>query len=283
MTAPVYAYLRVSTAGQADGFGLEAQSTGALDYATAHNLDITDTFTDVCSGTVPGVGRTGFANLLTAVSLAARPPTPGASESDATVPSGRRGTDDGVSGRQTLRSNPTGSLPACERAPVVILPRLDRLARDLLVSEGCLAALWQAGAVVVDASTGQAVDRDSPTDPTRTLIRQVLGAVAQYDRAAITARMAAGRRAKAAAGGYATGRPSYGWRAQGGELVPDEHEQAGLARARHLRSTGCSLRLTATILDREGYPPKAGPGHAWQAKTLAGVLGRTQSTGRVRS
>ena len=55
-------------------------------------------------------------------------------------------------------------------------------------------------------------------------MRQVLGAIAEYERALIRSRMGAGKAAKLATGGYAGGRPPSGWRAEGKELVPDERE-----------------------------------------------------------
>ena len=48
---------------------------------------------------------------------------------------------------------------------------------------------------------------DDPDDPSRTLIRQVLGAVSQYERSMIALRLRSGRRRKAQHGGYAFGAP----------------------------------------------------------------------------
>jgi DNA invertase Pin-like site-specific DNA recombinase len=74
----------------------------------------------------------------------------------------------------------------------------------------------------------------------------------------IAARLRAGRRHKAALGGYAGGAPRYGFRAAAGELVPDEEEQLALARVRELRDEGRSLREIGEVLDAEGLPPKRG-------------------------
>jgi DNA invertase Pin-like site-specific DNA recombinase len=102
----------------------------------------------------------------------------------------------------------------------LVVYRLDRLARDLVLQETLMARMRKAGVEVLSV-TEPDIDSD---DATRVLVRQVLGAIAQYERALIRSRMAAGRAAKMAIGGYAGGRPPFGWRAEGKELVPDERE-----------------------------------------------------------
>src|SRR5205807_9208055 len=121
----------------------------------------------------------------------------------------------------------------------LVIYRLDRLARDLVLQEQLLADVRRMGAEVHSTSAGEAgYLADDPDDPSRALIRQILGAVSQYERAMIRLRMRSGRQRKAARGGYAGGRPPYGWRAEGRELVADADEQATLARIRELRAAG---------------------------------------------
>jgi DNA invertase Pin-like site-specific DNA recombinase len=76
---------------------------------------------------------------------------------------------------------------------------------------------------------GEANLHDDPEDPSRRLIRQVLGAVSEYERAMIALRLRRGRAAKGARGGFAYGSPAFGHRAAGRALVPDEREQAAIA------------------------------------------------------
>jgi DNA invertase Pin-like site-specific DNA recombinase len=237
------AYRRVSTDRQAEqGYGLDAQAAALETWAEAAGLPIAETFTDAgVSGSIPPVSRPGFSALLTRLAAS--------------------NAGDGTTGGN-------------EGTLAVVLPRLDRLARDLLIQEQALADLWATGATVYDASTGQAIHPDDPDDPTRTLIRQVLGAVAQYDRAAIGARMRAGRAAKRRAGGYADGAPPFGWRAVGGELVEDPGEQATLARMIHLRDSGLSLRVIGDVLAREGHQPRRAD--RFHPKVLAYILNREQ-------
>jgi DNA invertase Pin-like site-specific DNA recombinase len=252
MTTHTLAYLRVSTERQeSDGYGLDAQCQAVKDFAAAHDLPPPAAYSDALSGTVPPAGRPGFSDLITRL-------TP-VSDGPGTSPL----PDAGKPGDRSTAGN--GSRPA------VILPRLDRLARDLVVQELCLDALWSAGAVIWDASTGERVEQTA--EPTRVLIRHVLGAVAQYDRAAIVARMAAGKAAKRRAGAYAgDGPPPYGWRTIAGALRPDDHEQAGLARARELRAMGLSLRAIGESLLIEGYRPRRA--QVWHARVVRDLLRR---------
>lgn len=191
--------------------------------------------------------------------------------------------DEGVSGsngydtREGLAAA-LASLEGREReADVLVVYRLDRLARDLIVQETTIQRLCAAD-VTVSSVTEPDISADSD-DPTRTLVRQVLGAISQYEAAVIRARMRTGKAAKAARGGYVGGRPPFGWKAVGGELVPDEGEQATVARARELRDGGASLRVIAETLTEEGRLPRgvktdddAERTRRWHPKTIASIL-----------
>jgi len=133
-------------------------------------------------------------------------------------------SDLGVSGSEDVagRGALTMALACLEDgdATLLIVPKLDRLARDLLVQEGILRDVWATGAEVMPCAEGErmACVPDSPDDPSRRLIRQMLGAVAEYERAMIRARMVAGRRRKIAETGYAGGPEPFG------HTDPDELE-----------------------------------------------------------
>lgn len=76
----------------------------------------------------------------------------------------------------------------------IILERMDRLARDLIVSEYLLKALREAGIKVFVADQGQLVDMASDEqDPTRVLMRQILGAIAQWEKSALVRKLRAAR------------------------------------------------------------------------------------------
>ena len=134
-----------------------------------------------------------------------------------------------------------------------------------------LAEVWRSGELFSTAG-GEANLHDDPEDPSRRLIRQVLGAVSEYERSMIALRLRRGRAAKAARGGFAYGSPAFGHRAAGRALVPDEREQAAIARARELQAAGASLRQIGAILEAEGHRPKRGA--RWHPTAVARVLWR---------
>ena len=109
------------------------------------------------------------------------------------------------------------------------------------------------------------------------LVRQVLGAIGQYERALIRERMAAGLDVKRRKGGYTGGRPPLGTRAVAGELVADPAEAATVQRIAELRAEGASYRQIVATLTVEGRTPKGGG--AWHSATVRKVYERTAGAG----
>jgi DNA invertase Pin-like site-specific DNA recombinase len=185
--------------------------------------------------------------------------------------------DEGRSGAEGLASRLglAGALDDVEagRAQGLVVLRLDRLARDLLVQEQLLAEVWRHGGEVFSTAGGEANLRDDPADPSRKLIRRILGAVAEYERELLLLRLKRGRALKHARGGFAYGSPPFGMRAEGKELVPDRVERRTLIRMRQLRAQGLSLREVAARLDAMGDRPRRAS--RWSAQTVARALDRT--------
>lgn len=192
-------------------------------------------------------------------------------------------SDLGVSGSNGLGSR-VGLADALEqlrdrKALAIVVARIDRLARDLIVQEQILAEARRIGGDVLSCSAAEAgYLADDPDDPSRKLIRQVLGAVSEYERSMVALRLRMGRRRKAERGGFAFGAPPFGWRAEGRELVPVPTEQAVLERIAEMRRGGFSLRAMAEALTVEGHRPKRG--ERWHPETLRKIVER-QEAGRV--
>ena len=160
-------------------------------------------------------------------------------------------------------------------AGLVVL-RIDRLARDLMVQEQVIADVRRWGCEVFSTSAAENDSlRDDTNDPARKLVRQMLGAVAEYERAMVAMRLMHGRRRKSERGGFAYGSPPLGQRAEAGELVPEPSEAATVSRIRELHAEGKSLRQIADTLTAEGRRTKRG-GH-WHPPTVARVLSRARS------
>lgn len=194
-------YIRVSTNGQADGFGPEIQER-AIKIHTGERLK--------------AIYR-----------------------------------DEGISGKLLDRPGLAEALRHLGTGDKLVVARLDRLARDLVVQEMLLAEIRRRGARLVSCAEGeQAYLEDDESDPSRRLIRQVLGAVAEYERAMVALRLRAGRAAKRANGGYAGGEPPFGWRvAEVGGLEEDEREQFVLQAMRDLARAGYGVTQIATMLN----------------------------------
>lgn len=188
--------------------------------------------------------------------------------------------DEGISGSNGLDSriglgDALGFLRN-RQADGLVVYRLDRLARDLVLQEQLLAEIKRMGCQVFSTSGGEsAYLDDDPDDPSRRLIRQVLGAVSEYERSMIGLRLRSGRERKAANGGYAGGRPPYGFKAEGRSLVPDPTEQATLRRLRELVDQGCSTRAAARRLNDEGLSSRRG--QPWRSGTISAILRRAES------
>jgi site-specific DNA recombinase len=140
----------------------------------------------------------------------------------------------------------------------------------VLVQEQLLRDAWELGREVLSTAPSEADLRDDPEDPTRRLIRIIIGAVHAHNRDMTVLRLQRGKRRKQQRGGFLGGTPRYGYHAIEGELAPDRAEQAAVRRIRRLRQDGLSLREIAAALEAEGVPAKRGG--KWHPVTVARVL-----------
>lgn len=168
------------------------------------------------------------------------------------------------------------ALVGADRADGVVVHRLDRLARDLVLQEQLLAELHRRGKQLasVDVTENQSLIF-SPDDPTRALVRRILGSIAQYEREVIRLRLMAGRARKKLEGGYAGGGPPFGFAAVRGELVKIPGEQAAIRRMVSLRRQGASLREIGARLETEGIRSRA-PHGKWRPATIMEILRREE-------
>ena len=91
---------------------------------------------------------------------------------------------------------------------------------------------------------------DDPKDPSRKMIRQILGVVSEYERSMIAVRLRSARDRKKAHGGYAGfGSPAYGFRAEGGETASSlaSNRCRRASRMRRLLTGWMSQPTTAAI------------------------------------
>lgn len=189
-------------------------------------------------------------------------------------------TDDGVQGTmehlpRRLAIGAAMEALALKQCDGVLVSRLDRLARDLVLQEHLIAKLNRAGGLVMSCDPGEeALLGPNSDDASRKLIRQVLGAVAEFERAMITHRSRAGAARARAAGTWMGGRPPYGWRrSERGVLEPDEREQSILGEALVLRDDyKLSLQAIGEFFVQAGMPPKGLHTRVFASQTVKTVL-----------
>lgn len=194
--------------------------------------------------------------------------------------------DLGVSGTTDVAARPgltrVVAILAADRADGVVVFRLDRLARDLILQETFLEDMHKRGKELHSCSpTEDAHLLNADEDPSRRMVRQIMGSIAQYERDMIRLRLRAGRDRKRAAGGYASGPPPYGYAAVNAELVPIPSEQAALRLMRKLIGEGKSYRQVVEELERRGIPARSKSGK-WLPGTIWGILRRENERKRTR-
>ncbi|MGW4100617.1 recombinase family protein [Mycobacterium sp. NPDC004974] len=161
----------------------------------------------------------------------------------------------------------------------VVVSDLSRLSRDQVRLELTIEQMTGGAAQLFSTSGEEQRMLDDPNDPQRKLIRTILAAINEYDRAMINVRLQAGRRIKKARGGYAGGQPPYGWTGDGKSmsLKPDPDEWPTLERIRELHKEKLSTRAIAAVLN--GGAMFNRKGRPWTSASIARIVKREQTSG----
>ena len=141
---------------------------------------------------------------------------------------------------------------------VILVESPDRFARDLAVQLAGHDYLRSLGVELVPASAPDFFTEDTPT---AVLVRQVLGAIAQFEKASLVAKLRAARERKVAAGGRGSGRWRY-----------DEARPEVVALARELHGQRLSLRKISAALAAQGHV--TGGGKPYTASAVQTMLHR---------
>jgi DNA invertase Pin-like site-specific DNA recombinase len=119
-------------------------------------------------------------------------------------------TDDGVKGADPVDQRPGFAAMLAHIAGngvrTIIVENASRFARDLIVQETGWKYLQDMGITLIAADRPDAFLDDGPT---AVMVRQILGAVSQFEKAALVARLKGARLRKKAATGKCGGRKSY--------------------------------------------------------------------------
>lgn len=153
-----YAYLRVSGMTQVEGDGFPRQLETIKKFLADNSLSLAAEVRDEgVSGTVEALDRPGFSDLIELIE------------------------------KSRLQTEHVQEVVA------IVVERLDRLARTLMVQEFLLRECRDRGIKVYAADQGLVDLASDGGDPTRTLIRQVLGAVAEWEKSSLVKKLYAAK------------------------------------------------------------------------------------------
>lgn len=177
----VMAYIRVSGKTQVGGEGPDRQR-GVIEAFCAGQAGLRGEFFDDISGEVEGMDRPAFAEMVTAIEC-----------------SRLNGLD--IEG--------------------FVIERADRLARNLMIGELILAECRKRNIKVFAADRGDWIDLATDDgDPTRKLIRQIMGALAEWEKSQIVRKLNSAKKAIKLRGGYCGGNVPYGAK-EGEQMIID--------------------------------------------------------------
>lgn len=172
------------------------------------------------------------------------------------------GTD--LEGRPAFRLMRTALLS--NGVHTVVVEKLDRMARSVMIQEKIIQDFQSHGITLLSATPGE--EDLCGDDPTRIFIRQVLAAVAQFDRSMLVSRMNAGKARARAQGRVFGGRARYGAHKQ------HPGERAVMDRVFHLRRMGMNAAKIAEVLNAEKVCTRSGG--LWYPMQVSRILSQTQ-------
>lgn len=165
--------------------------------------------------------------------------------------------DGGVSGTKDLedRAGLLALFERCQRDGIktVAVENCSRISRELICQMVMIERFRTAGLTVLDCSGLEVSDID---DPQKKLIVQIIGALQEWDRSQIIAKMNAGRDRKRAKGGKAEGRYKFGT-TTGEKLVI---KRITTLRRSHGNAKGAPLKWTKVtrLINEEGLRNRSG-------------------------
>jgi DNA invertase Pin-like site-specific DNA recombinase len=145
----------------------------------------------------------------------------------------------------------------------VIIEKLDRLARDLMVQEAIIRDFKRHGFSLISALEGPDL---CSNEPTRKLIRQLFGAIAEYDKSMTQLKLRAARDRMRLKTGKCEGRKGYKDTEEGQSLI--RHIKALHRTPKYGKRK--TLQQIADILNEEGFVTI--DGNRWSVQRVFQVI-----------
>lgn len=204
-----------------EGDGFERQNEKINQFCVAHKLDAIGYFQEEgVSGTTEGLLRPSFSAMVRSID------------------------------EQAIIRNNIGA---------IVVERMDRLARDLMVSEVLLSECRKRNVQVFAADQGSLIDMASDSgDPTRILIRQIMGALAQWEKSMLVAKLSAAKQRIREATGRCEGRKPFG-------STPDEAVSIRMIRDYCETADYVSYQSLAQYLNENGRTQRNGSPWNWRS------------------
>lgn len=140
---------------------------------------------------------------------------------------------------------------------MVLVERLDRVARDLMVQESIIADFKRKALSIASVNEPDLCS----DDPSRVLMRQMLGAFFQYEKTLLVAKLRGARQRMRTATGSCEGRKPYGER---------EGEQEVIGMILDMRQAGTAMDTIADRLNAESVTSRTGG--KWYGSSVRNVL-----------
>jgi DNA invertase Pin-like site-specific DNA recombinase len=176
--------------------------------------------------------------------------------------------DEGVTGKMELENRP--GLAAClERVEnngvhVMLCESADRLARDSMIAELIIRQFQKAKCQIISASGGVDLTAGDDSNPTAKLVRQVLAAVAEFDRCVTVLKLRAARQRLKAKNGKCEGTKAFG-------TLPGELDTLKLITT--MGKAGSKPGDIAFWLNDNSVPTRY-HGKRWHSGTVSKILSR---------
>jgi DNA invertase Pin-like site-specific DNA recombinase len=156
-----------------------------------------------------------------------------------------------------------------EGVMAVVAENADRLARDLISAELLFCECRTRGIAVYVSDRAKEDLTQADTDPTKKLIRQILGAIAEFAKSQAVMRLRAGRERKKADGELVEGNRPYGY-------YDEEKAILRVILNLHWAKNGCTF--IAQALNESGFRRRNGK--SWNYSAVLNVL--TQRRCKIR-
>ncbi len=155
-------------------------------------------------------------------------------------------SDEGISGTLENRPALASMLIDLELNGVktVIIEKVDRLARDLMIQEAIINEFRNKKLKLISVYEGENILSD---DPTRKLVRQVLGAISEYDKKMTVLKLRAARERKKLEFGKCEGRKGYK------EVLPEIIIEIKKLRRKPRKGKRKTFEEITQVLNQKGF------------------------------